>query len=138
MGDEQLMGKPKEINYYVESDEPLHKGRSAIIKWYQVNMESEESAKSDDGESPAESDESGEEEIDLASTGLSEDDQALVLDIMARFADAHQDSVDSIVNAAVEEENSSAMSEEELIASICAPKQSNVDSLVRKAESMKE
>ena len=80
-----------------------------------------------------------EEEIDLSASGLSEDDQNLVLDILARFADAHQDSVDSLfqnteeATPEVSSQPQQEMSEEELIASICAPKQTNVDALVKQA-----
>ena len=88
-----------------------------------------------------------EEEIDLATTGLDEDDQALVADILARFKEAKQNSVDDLFSAIPEDSASSSdtssesavedtpMSEEELIAAICAPKQNNVDALVGEARS---
>ena len=80
---------------------------------------------------------SDEEEIDLTQTGLEEDQQALVADILARFKEAKQNSVDDLfANAAAEETPASGqMSEEELIAAICAPKQNNVDALVNEAYS---
>lgn len=68
------------------------------------------------------------EEVDLSTTGLSEDDQALVADIMARFAEAKQNSVDDLFSTA----NQKAK-EDELISSICAPKQDNVDDLIKLA-----
>lgn len=85
-----------------------------------------------------------EEEIDLATTGLDEDDQALVADILARFKEAKQNSVDDLFSAVLEDSASfdtssesavedTPMSEEELIAAICAPKQNNVDALVGEA-----
>ena len=79
------------------------------------------------------------EEVNLAATGLSEDDQALVADIMARFKEAKSLNVDSIVASATEEMNAanaadtSDMSQDELIAAICAPKQTVVDGLVIQA-----
>jgi outer membrane biosynthesis protein TonB len=79
------------------------------------------------------------EEVDLATTGLSEDDQALVADIMARFKEAKSLNVDSIVASATEEMNAantadtSDMSQDELIAAICAPKQHQVDDMVSRA-----
>lgn len=78
-----------------------------------------------------------EEEIDLATTGLSEDDQALVADIMARFKEAKSFDVGDIVASAKEEMNeanvNSDMSQDELIAAICAPKQKAVDGMVSQA-----
>lgn len=75
-----------------------------------------------------------EEEIDLATTGLDDADQALVLDIMNRFKEAKQSSVDSLFESSAEDsENNVLDSEDDLIASICAPKQSNVDALVQEA-----
>lgn len=79
------------------------------------------------------------EGIDLASSGLSEADQDLVASIMAKFADAKQNSVDDVfakANDAIAETAAppaEEMSPDDLIASICAPKQSNVDSLVNQA-----
>lgn len=71
------------------------------------------------------------EVVDLATTGLSEDDQALVADIMARFEQVKsaQANIDNLFSA---EENNPA-SEEDLVSSICAPKQDNVDDLIKKA-----
>jgi len=78
-----------------------------------------------------------EEEIDLATTGLSEDEQALVADIMARFKEAKSFDVGDIVASAKEEMNeanvNSDMSQDELIAAICAPKQKAVDGMVSQA-----
>lgn len=139
------MRKRKDIHYHIESDEPLTKGSSSIIKWYQCHMmtgdEGEESSPqlSEEVEDVINYIEEGEEEeIDLSASGLSEADQDLVLDILARFADAHQDSVDSLFQNSDEITTEAApaqeLSEEELIASICAPKQSNVDALVKQAE----
>lgn len=80
---------------------------------------------------------SDDEEIDLTQVGLEEDQQALVADILARFKEAKQNSVDDLfANAAAESETASGsgqMSEEDLIAAICAPKQNNVDALVNEA-----
>ncbi len=83
---------------------------------------------------------SDEEEIDLAETGLAEDEQALVADILARFKEAKQSSIDDLFANASDDEpadsgSSGQMSEEELIAAICAPKQNNVDALVNEAYS---
>ena len=147
-----MIRKKREINYHIETDEPLTKGSSSIIKWYQCHMvtddeETEESAPalSEEVEEVINYIEEGEEEeIDLSATGLSEDDQNLVLDILARFADAHQDSVDSLFQATEDvapdspAEPQQEMSEEELIASICAPKQTNVDALVKQAGDSKQ
>jgi len=69
-----------------------------------------------------------EEAAELANSGLSDVDQALVADIMARFKDAKQSSVDSVFAS------TSEPSQEDLVASICAPKQNNVDDLVRQAK----
>ena len=80
---------------------------------------------------------SAEEEIDLATTGLNDDEQALVADIMARFKEAKSFDVSDIVASATEEMNATAsnpdMSQDELIAAICAPKQTVVDGLVSQA-----
>lgn len=84
-----------------------------------------------------------EEEIDLATTGLDEDDQALVADILARFKEAKQNTVDDLFAAVPDSDFSvepndtpeAPMSEEELIAALCAPKQNNVDALVNEARS---
>lgn len=141
-----MIRKKREINYHIETDGPLTKGTSSIIKWYQCHMCTGDEDKE---EAPALSaevedvityiEEGEEEEIDLSASGLSEDDQNLVLDILARFADAHQDSVDSLfqnteeATPEVSSQPQQEMSEEELIASICAPKQTNVDALVKQA-----
>ena len=78
-----------------------------------------------------------EEEIDLSTTGLNDDEQALVADIMARFKEAKSLDVSDIVAAAAEEMNEPKaeqdMSQDELIAAICAPKQTVVDGLVSQA-----
>lgn len=65
------------------------------------------------------------EEVDLATTGLSEDDQALVADIMARFEQVKsaQANVDSLFST----------TDEDIVSSVCAPKQNNVDDLIKKA-----
>ena len=87
----------------------------------------------------------GEEEIDLNAAGLSAEDQDLYASIMAKFQDAKQNSVDDVfamANEAIAADGGDAgaagagaeMSEEDLIASICAPKQNNVDSLVKQAK----
>ncbi len=117
-----------------------------IIKWYEYKMtypddESEEEIAEDipDAEEVQNSLEelSDEEEIDLTQTGLEEDQQALIADILARFKEAKQSSVDDLFASANEESGtgSGQMSEEELIAAICAPKQNNVDELVSEAYS---
>lgn len=109
-------------------------GGRTLYKWYEVNMkEPEDEASSSEDQFPTDSSEyeSGEysdEEIDLDQTDLCDDDKDLVMSIMAKFKDAHQDSVDSLFV-----DNNSAQSEEDLIASICAPKQNNVDSFVNQA-----
>lgn len=84
----------------------------------------------------------GEEEIDLDAAGLSAEDQDLYASIMAKFQDAKQNSVDDVfamANEAIAAEGggdaapASELSEEDLIASICTPKQNNVDDLVKQA-----
>ena len=80
----------------------------------------------------------GEEEIDLDAAGLSAEDQDLYASIMAKFQDAKQNSVDDVfamANEALAAEggDTGAHAEEDLIASICAPKQNNVDDLVKQA-----
>lgn len=84
----------------------------------------------------------GEEEIDLDAAGLSAEDQDLYASIMAKFQDAKQNSVDDVfamANEALAAEGGDTgapaeeLSEEDLIASICAPKQNNVDDLVKQA-----
>lgn len=92
-----------------------------IIKWYEYNMQYPEDENSkneasendlaeeavsqampDDIPDAAEVQETlndmidNEEEIDLATTGLDENDQALVADILARFKEAKQSSVDDL------------------------------------------
>ena len=114
-----------------------------IIKWYEYKMtypddESEDEDIPDAEEVQKSLEElSDEEEIDLTQVGLEEDQQALVADILARFKEAKQNSVDDLfANAAAESEEASGsgqMSEEDLIAAICAPKQNNVDALVSEA-----
>ena len=82
------------------------------------------------------------EEIDLDAAGLSAEDQDLYASIMAKFQDAKQNSVDDVfamANEAIAAEGGDAgapaeeLSEEDLIASICKPKQNNVDDLVKQA-----
>lgn len=90
----------------------------------------------------------GAEEIDLDAAGLSAEDQDLYASIMAKFQDAKQNSVDDVfamANEAIAADGDAGaagasdagaggdMSEEDLIASICAPKQNNVDDLVKQA-----
>ena len=122
-----------------------------IIKWYEYNMAcpggNETDKPADIPDSMEIQDimedmatEMEEEEIDLASTGLSDDEQALVADILERFKEAKQSSVDDLfASAAAESSEAPAqereLSEEELIAAICAPKQNNVDALVSEAYS---
>lgn len=105
-------------------------GGRSLYKWYEVNItdDSKEEASSD--EVNPDSLENDDEEIDLDQTDLSDDDKDLVMSIMAKFKDAHQDSVDSLFTSGP------VQSEEDLIASICAPKQSNVDSLVNQARNI--
>ena len=120
-----------------------------IIKWYEYNMaypNAPEEEKPEDIPDTMEIQdmmedmtmEMEEEEIDLATTGLSEDEQALVADILERFKEAKQSSVDNLFATAATETPASSeadheLSEEELIAAICAPKQNNVDALVNEA-----
>ena len=112
-----------------------------IIKWYEYKMtypddESEDEDIPDTEEVQKSLEElSDDEEIDLTQVGLEEDQQALVADILARFKEAKQNSVDDLFANAAAEEASQQMSEEELIAAICAPKQNNVDALVSEAYS---
>ncbi len=138
-----------------------------IIKWYEYNMQypEDENTASEDAEVKEEAPEDipdaaevqetlntmidEEEEIDLATTGLDESDQALVADIMARFKEAKQNTVDGLFSNASDiaemstdnDESSNTsfddtpMSEEDLIAAICAPKQDNVDALIGEAQS---
>ena len=120
-----------------------------IIKWYEYNMaypDTPEEEKPEDIPDTMEiqnmmedmTTEMEEEEIDLATTGLSEDEQALVADILERFKEAKQSSVDNLFANVAEEASPVAdheLSEEELIAAICAPKQNNVDALVSEAYS---
>ena len=120
-----------------------------IIKWYEYNMaypDTPEEEKPEDIPDTMEiqnmmedmTTEMEEEEIDLATTGLSEDEQALVADILERFKEAKQSSVDNLFANAAETAAPAAdheLSEEELIAAICAPKQNNVDALVSEAYS---
>lgn len=120
--------------------------KKTILKWYEYVMSNpEENIKDDITEHMVEeigerieaegltSDEEiaaryGDEVVDLATTGLSEDEQALVADIMARFEQVKsaQANVDNLFSE-------SSSSDEDLISSICAPKQNNVDDLVKKA-----
>ncbi len=112
-----------------------------IIKWYEYQMRPAGWTPEDDEEKEevistrevAETLETmaDDEEIDLASTGLSEDDQALVADILERFKEAKSLSVEDII---AENSEPQPMSEEDLIAAICAPKQNNVDALVNQAK----
>jgi len=120
-----------------------------IIKWYEYNMaypDTPEEEKPEDIPDAMEiqnmmedmTTEMEEEEIDLATTGLSEDEQALVADILERFKEAKQSSVDNLFANVAETAAPAAdheLSEEELVAAICAPKQNNVDALVSEAYS---
>lgn len=74
------------------------------------------------------------EEIDLSTAGLQDDEQELIESIMAKFKEAKQNTVDDLF-ANAETQDSNDLSEEDLIASICAPKQNNVDALVSEANS---
>jgi len=123
---------------------------SNIIKWYEYKMESNPDENAEDESLEASEDsllmEDGSESLDSTDDDMDElanmegVDPDLVADIMARFRDAKQSSVDSLfmdVNGSTEDtdtsDSTSEMSEEELIASICAPKQSNVDAFVQTA-----
>ena len=116
-----------------------------IIKWYEYKMTYPDDESEEIGEDIPDAEEvqksleelSDEEEIDLTQIGLEEDQQALVADILARFKEAKQSSVDDLFASANEESGTGSrqMSEEELIAAICAPKQNNVDALVSEAYS---
>ena len=122
----------------------------SLIKWFEYNMAPKQEPAPPAPEEPVNApvmeeassapitDENAafgdEEEIDLATTGLSEDDQDLVASIMAKFKEAKQSSVDDVfakANEAVEAANQPT--EEELVASICTPKQNNVDDLIKQA-----
>ena len=108
-----------------------------IIKWYEYNMAFQgapEEEKPEDIPDAMEiqgmmedmTTEMEEEDIDLASTGLSEDEQALVADILERFKEAKQSSVDNLFASVAEEPSASGeadrdLTEVELIAAICEP-----------------
>lgn len=157
------MSKKKQINYYIPKEDILSTGNSNIIKWYEYKIKSQEEMASnqsiDDSDINSEnsmnesysdninedfSDENveiygpDEEEIDLANSGLNDDEQALVADILARFSEAKsiQGNVDNVINqyGDTNEVNSNETpSEEDLVSSICAPKQNNVDDLIKMA-----
>ena len=157
------MSKKKQINYYIPKEDILSTGNSNIIKWYEYKIKSQEEMASnqsiDDSDINSEnsmnesysdntnedfSDENveiygpEEEEIDLANSGLNDDEQALVADILARFSEAKsiQGNVDNVINqyGDTNEVNSNETpSEEDLVSSICAPKQNNVDDLIKMA-----
>lgn len=157
------MSKKKQINYYIPKEDILSTGNSNIIKWYEYKIKSQEEMASnqsiDDSDINSENsmnesysdntnedfnDENveiygpDEEEIDLANSGLNDDEQALVADILARFSEAKsiQGNVDNVINqyGDTNEVNSNETpSEEDLVSSICAPKQNNVDDLIKMA-----
>ena len=113
---------------------------SNIIKWYEYTMEDPNA-----NDEMAEDTDTAIDDSEELNTDLSDElddleniegvDPDLLADIMSRFRDAKQSSVDSLFMEAEEINNaaSGVMSEEELIASICAPKQSNVDAFVQTA-----
>lgn len=68
------------------------------------------------------------EEIDISTVGLNLEEMDLYESIMAKFQDAKQDSVDNVFATA------NQPSEDELVASICTPKQNNVDDLIKQAK----
>lgn len=113
---------------------------SNIIKWYEYTMEDPKANDEMAEDTDAAIDDS--EELNAESSDELDDlgniegvDPDLVADIMSRFRDSKQSSVDALFMEA-DENNSAAsgeMSEEELIAGICAPKQSNVDAFVQTA-----
>ena len=121
----------------------LYLGNRNLIKWYEYTMDNGEATEEDildegaaetDGEFSQSSLE--EDENLLENSGLNDEDKALVEDILLRFQQASQDRVDSVFDSIAEDTNVSAqpeMSEEELIASLCAPKQNTVDDLVDRA-----
>lgn len=108
---------------------------SNIIKWYEYKMTSneEENASLEDEMLNIDANESEEGlEEEISAEGV---DAALVEDIMTRFREAKQNTVDSLFMdaEAMNNTDNKELSEEEMIASICAPKQSNVDDLVKMA-----
>jgi len=123
----------------------LYLGGRNLIKWYEYTMDNEEAKEDDiisedslDDENAAE--EASNENIEddenlLENSGLNDDDKALVADIMLRFQQASQDRVDSVFDK-IAEDNAPKddMSEEEIIASLCKPKQSTVDALIDQAK----
>lgn len=77
--------------------------RKNIIKWYEYQMDYGDSSENKETEGSLQNESSVfddnnqvEEEINLAESGLGDADQELVADILARFADAKQDSVDAL------------------------------------------
>ena len=139
---------------------------SNIIKWYQYkivsdedlnesdsdseNMDSVNSLEDTDGENSESTSFDDPDHIptieeDAARLGieLDDDNKDLVADILSRFKDAQQSSVDSLFSDINNDlsfdspdniaTNQEPMSEEDLIRSICAPKQNNVDQFVKQA-----
>ena len=126
----------------------FHKGN--LIKWYEYKMQydtDEEDLKekgedkveditdnaSGGGEIPDYRRELSEEEFAQKMGELNDDDQALVADILSRFSDAKQTLVDDLLENGTGNDSAGEPSEEDIISRICAPKQSNVDSLVNMA-----
>ena len=112
-----------------------------IIKWYEYKMtypddpaESSEDVPDSDEVRQTLEEMTQDEEIDLSTAGLQDDEQELIESIMAKFKEAKQNTVDDLF-ANAETQDSNDLSEEDLIASICAPKQNNVDALVSEANS---
>lgn len=107
---------------------------SNIIKWYEYNMD--EIKPDTPEENPDEVSEDVEESNEASDTGTTDVDQALIDDIMDRFRNAKQSTVDLLFaedDADMAGDSSGAMDEDALIASICAPKQNNVDYFVQSA-----
>lgn len=108
--------------------------KSNIIKWYEYKMsadgDEDTGLESEEMTEVSENPDDTDEEVDMS--GLNEDAQALVEDILARFKEAKQNSVDSLFEEQ-EAMEKATMSQEDIIASICAPKQNNVDDLVKQA-----
>lgn len=119
----------------------LYLGNRNLIKWYEYTMDNNEASEDDImvDESTEDSDSTElskeeEERIALENSGLDDADKALVEDIMLRFQQASQDRVDSVFESLGEDSSAGEeLSEDELIASLCKPKQNIVDALVNQA-----
>ena len=109
-----------------------------IIKWYEYTMKNEneeENLENDENvlEEENVSDESIDSDENSEAVDYGDADPELIESIMAKFRDAKQSPVDELFGASDNQVANEEMSEEDLIASICAPKQNNVDAFVKKA-----